>query len=285
MTTTAVAPPIRQGAPVHEMRVRFRDLVASEWIKLWSLRSTLWAFLVTAFIVIGVNLDGAYGDYVNYPYYGTGIRANFVPYWAIRDGFNNGAAFLLVIGAGAIGANMIVSEYGTRLIRTTFAAVPARRSVMAAKATVAAAVFLVFGAIVAFASFWLSQAILSGRHVGVSITYPGAVRVVIASALLAPTAALIGMAVGAVIRHTATTMVGLIVLNIVLPALLQDVRRLSAAIDEALPYTAWQRLSAVGGDPGPGPITMTVAHSWVVYAVWSFVAVIVTIVVTDRRDV
>jgi ABC-type transport system involved in multi-copper enzyme maturation permease subunit len=285
MTTTALEMPTRRDAAVTDPRVRFGDLIAAEWIKLWSVRSTGWAFVATALIVIGLNLDGAYADYHNYPHYNAGIKANFVPYWAIGDAFNNGAAYLLMIAAGAIGANMIVSEYSTRLIRTTFAAVPARRSVMAAKVTVAAAVFVAFGALVASVSFWLSQAILSGRHAGVSITYPGALRVVIASALLAPVAALVGMAVGAVIRHTATTMVGLIVLNVVLPELLVDQRRVSAAIDEALPYTPWYRLSAVGDDAGPGPISTTITHSWIVYAVWSVVAVIGAIVVADRRDV
>jgi ABC-type transport system involved in multi-copper enzyme maturation permease subunit len=285
MTTTVLETSTQREAPVREPEARFRDLIAAEWIKLWSLRSTSWAFLATAFIVIGLNLNGTYGDYSNYPHYGAGIKEEFVPYWAISDAFNNGAAYLLVIAAGAMGANMIVSEYGTRLIRTTFAAVPSRRSVMAAKATVASATFAVFGAVVASVSFWLSQAVLSGRHAGVSIAYPGALRVVIASALLAPMAALIGMGVGTVVRHTATTMVGLIVLNVVMPALLLDERRVSAAIDEALPYTAWERLSAVGDDTGPGPISTTIAHSWVVYAVWCVAAVIVAVVVADRRDV
>ena len=285
MTTTTLQTPTQQGVSVDQPRARFGDLIAAEWIKLWSLRSTAWAFLVTAVVVVGLSLNGAYADYSNYPYYGAGIRANFVPYWAISDAFNNGSAYLLIIAAGAIGANMIVSEYGTRQIRTTFAAVPARRSLMAAKVVVATVVFLVFGAVLAAVSFWSTQAVLHGRHAGLSIGYPGALRVVIASALLAPLAALIGMAVGAVIRHTATTMVGLIVLNIVVPALLMDQRRLPAAVDEALPMTAWDRLSAIGNDTGPGPITTTVGHAWTVYAVWAVIAVIVTIVVADRRDV
>jgi ABC-2 type transport system permease protein len=284
MTTTAL-PMTRRDAPVADPRTRFRDLIAAEWIKLWSMRSTVWAFVVTAFIVIGLNVNGAYADYSSYPDYGANIKAEFVPYWAISDAFVNGAGFMLMIAAGAIGANMIISEYGTRLIRTTFAAVPARRSVMAAKITVATAVFAAFGALVASVSFGLTQAILSGRHAGVSIAYPGALRVVIASALLAPIAALIGIGVGAVIRHTATTMVGLVVLNVVLPGLLQDQRRVSAAIDEVLPYTAWERLSAVGSDTGPGPITTTIAHSWAVYAIWPIALLIVAIIVTDRRDV
>jgi hypothetical protein len=44
-------------------------------------------------------------------------------------------------------------------------------------------------------SFGLTQAILSGQHGGVSLSHPGAWRVVVASALLAPLSALVGAAV------------------------------------------------------------------------------------------
>lgn len=56
---------------------------------------------------------------------------------------------LLALAAGAIGAVSVTGEYGSGLIRTTFTAVPARRSVMAAKAIVLTAVMTVFGAVVA----------------------------------------------------------------------------------------------------------------------------------------
>ncbi|GIH20580.1 ABC transporter permease [Rugosimonospora africana] len=286
--TTTTAPtltPVERPAATRTPRVRFRDLVAAEWIKLWSLRSTKWSFLAAAFVVLGENLLSAWGDYSNYPDYSAKIKAVFVPYWALGDAFNDGSAFLLVIAAGAIGANLVVNEYGTRLIRTTFAAVPARRSVMAAKVVLATGVFVVFGALIVGVSFWADEAILSLRHAGLSIGYPGALRVTVAAALLAPIAALIGMAIGAVVRHPATTMVLLIVLNVVVPALLLDQRRLSATIDEAMPITAWARLPAIGDQTGPGPIGMSMAHAWIVYAAWAVVSVIVTVVVPARRDV
>jgi hypothetical protein len=286
MTTTApTRTPIDRPAPAGSPRVRFRDLVAAEWIKLWSLRSTKWAFLAAAFVVLANGLLSTWGDYGNYPLYSAEIKAVFVPYWALGDAFNDGSAFLLVVAAGAIGANLVVNEYGTRLIRTTFAAVPARRSVMAAKVVLATGVFAVFGALIVGVSFWVDEAILSLRHAGLSIGYPGALRVAVASAVLAPIAALTGMAIGAALRHPATTMVLMIVLNVVLPALLVDRRTLSAAIDEALPITAWDRLSAIGDQTGPGPIGMSMAHAWIVYAAWAVLSVIVIVVVPARRDV
>jgi ABC-2 type transport system permease protein len=62
----------------------------------------------------------------------------------------------------------------TRLIRTTFVAVPRRRAVLAAKAATAGAVALAAGGVLAFASFFLTQAILPGHHRGLSLAPPGA---------------------------------------------------------------------------------------------------------------
>jgi ABC-2 type transport system permease protein len=93
---------------------------------------------------------------------------------------------ILMLVAGCIGAIMLFGEYSSGLIRTTFAAVPARRSVIAAKAVVVAAVMLTFGTVVSAASSGLTQAIYDGQRIGLSITAPGALRAVTASALLAP---------------------------------------------------------------------------------------------------
>jgi ABC-2 type transport system permease protein len=61
----------------------------------------------------------------------------------------------------------------TRLIRTTFVAVPRRRAVLAAKAATAGAVALAAGEVLAFASFFLTQATLPEHHRGLSLAQPG----------------------------------------------------------------------------------------------------------------
>jgi ABC-2 type transport system permease protein len=283
--TTTLGAQRRASAATREPRAHFTDLLAAEWLKLWSLRSAKWAFLATAFVIIGLNVNAARADYTNWPAYGAGIRKEFVPSWALNDAFNNGSSYLLIIACATIGANIVVSEYGTRLIRTTFAAVPARGSMMAAKAAVAAGVFTVFGALVVLASFELTQWVLSARHINVPITYPGVPRVLVASALLAPISAVTGMAFGAVIRHVATTMVMAILALAVAPALLLDQKPLPAAIDESILQTAWWRLSALGDNYGPGPIHRSAGYAWGVYVVWFVVSAVVTIVTIDRRDV
>ncbi|MFE7170835.1 ABC transporter permease [Streptomyces sp. NPDC057616] len=267
---------------------RFTDLVAAEWIKLRSLRSTYWALGSSAVGLIAFNANAARADYVNYPHYGAPIRDDFV-YWALRDAFTVGAALMLVLAAAGIGAITVVGEYATGLVRTTFTAVPDRRALMTAKVLVVTAVMTLYGAVVAGASFAVTQAILDGRGLGVGIGHPGAWRVVAASALLAPVSALAGMAMGALIRHSATTMVLTTLLLLLLPSFVTERYHWTACLRNALPYNAWERLVDIGY--GDHPFTLgpryptTVTGGWVVFAVWAGVSAVLAVVVVDRRDV
>ena len=74
---------------------------------------------------------------------------------------------------------------------------------LAAKAVVLAAVTLAAGEVVAFASFGLVQAILAGHGQGVSLGHPGVPGAVLCAGLLLCVCALLGLALGAIIRHTA----------------------------------------------------------------------------------
>ncbi|XVQ07353.1 ABC transporter permease subunit [Spirillospora sp. CA-255316] len=282
-TTTASARAAEPG--VTEPRARLRDLAAAEWIKLRSLRSTWIAYAATALAVIGLNAGTAYDTYSHRTKQVANDRAQFV-----RDGiplqiaFTANAAMVMMLALGAIGALMITGEYATGTIRTTFAAVPARRSVMAAKAVVLTAVTTVFGAFVAAVSFGLTQAILHGRDVGVSIGHPGALRVVLASALLAPVGALVGMALGTVIRQTAPTMIASVGVIVVLPIMVTDDRYWSAVVGHALPFEAWLRLVAVDLTPPPTPFPWTIGGAWTVYTVWALAAAALAITSVHRRD-
>ncbi|MFG2497206.1 ABC transporter permease [Streptomyces sp. NPDC048441] len=276
--TTTSTPPV-----VTEPRARFRDLIAAEWIKLWSLRSTAWVFVLSTLSVLAFNGGTAYDTYRYWSERNGSDRADF-----IRDGiplqeaFTSNGALVYMLTVGALGALPVVGEYSTGLIRTTFTAVPDRRAVLAAKATVIAAVTTVFGAAVSAASFALTQAILSGRGAGIGISHPGALRAVVASALLAPVCALAGMALGTLIRHSATTMAALFVSLILLPAVVTDGRRWSAILSHALPLKAWARLAQPSGAPTHYPWTATGA--WTVYGVWALATAVIAVTAARRRD-
>ncbi|MDX2540296.1 ABC transporter permease [Streptomyces sp. WI04-05B] len=268
---------------------RFTDLLGAEWIKLWSLRSTYWALGASALAIIAFNANSARVHFADFERM-TPVMRDANAELALRDAFTSGAAMILILAAASIGAITLVGEYGTGLIRTTFAAVPARRALVTAKLAVVTAVMTAYGAFVAGASFAATQAILSGRNADVPLSYPGAWRVVVASALLAPVCALAGMCLGAAIRHSATTMVAVTVLLLLLPAFITDRYRWTAAVRDVLPFNAWTRLVDMSYGHNshiiyPRFYPATVTGSWVAFGAWAVVAGIVAVVVVDRRDV
>ncbi|MBC9711246.1 ABC transporter permease subunit [Streptomyces sp. TRM66268-LWL] len=278
MTYAPTAPPAELRP-----RARFRDVAAAEWIKTRSLRSTPIAYATTAFAVLAFNLGTAYDSVSHWSARNAADTAAFIGDGIpLQHAYNGNAALVLMLALGALGAFTIVGEYATGTIRTTFAAVPARSSVLGAKAAVLALVSTVFGLLLALASFYGTQAILGTKGAGIGLGDPGALRIVLASALLAPVSALAGLALGALIRHTATTMIAVVTVLLMLPIVLTDGRYLSALLGHALPYQAWLRLAEPHYvSPQFG---WTQSGAWTVYAVWALVSAAVAVVSVRRRD-
>ncbi len=274
--------------------VRFRHLLAAEWIKLWSLRSASWVLGVGALTVIGINVNSAASNADRLahqtqrppePPMGGQDRPEFL-FDPLHTAFVDPAWQLFMIIAAAVGAIVVFGEYTSGLIRTTFAAVPDRRAVIAAKVTVVSAVMLALGTLVSGTSFGVTQVLLRD-HGGLSLGDPGALRAVVAGALLAPLCALVGMAVGAAVRHAAGSVVTVVGLLLLLPALFQGERyRWVKEIGNAMPLSAWQRLVTNperAHDLGRYPLTVT--EAWIVYGAWTAAAVAVAVLVVRRRDV
>ncbi|MDG9709242.1 ABC transporter permease [Streptomyces sp. DH10] len=274
MTALASVP---RTAPVAVPPARFRDLLASEWIKTRSLRSTPWTIGLTVLFVVGSAAVATLADKA----VGSG-PADFLPF----DAYPAAGYWTLMLVASSMGALTVVSEYSSGLIRTTTVAVPARGSVVLAKAAVTAALWTAVGTAASTGSFLVSQAILDGRHAGVPITHPGVFRALVASALLAPVCALVGLGLGVLLRHAAGTMVASVFTLLMLPTMFSESNRWSADINHAMVSAAWKRLVQTWGpDPGSLGYTATVPGSWIVYTLWPLITVALAVLVVRRRDV
>ena len=274
-TTTSPTKP----ASIAAHRGRFRDLLAAERIKLFSQRSTYVLLALAPVITVcgewftcsGVHLVGA------------ATRTAFDP---LRGSFNSGTWGFLMVGAGAIGTLSIGSEYSSGLIRTTFLAVPDRRRVLLAKAAVVAGVTSAVGLVSATVSFVTAQAILSGEQLGLSIGRPGALRGFVACTVVLPVCAVVGLAIGALVR---TPVVALFT-AVLTPALLGDLPsggdRLTAALSSAAPQNAWSALTSLGTEwDSVGPFPPTLLQSWTALALWPLLTLLVALTVVRRRDV
>jgi len=269
MTASEIRP-ARVAVP--SLAVRARDVLGSEWAKLRSVRSTYWTLLIAAVTSIGISAAVAL-TFVTQPSAG---RPRIDP---LLPGFLS--LEYAVVAAGVLGVLSFGSEHASGLIRTTFAAVPRRRAVLAAKAAVAGTVTLIAGELLCFASFFLVQAILSGKHLGVSLSRPGVAGAVLGEGVLLSVCAMLGLGLGAMIRHTAGAVAALFGL-LFLPAI---VGLLPAPWNDrigrfTLVYAAQQvaALHARAGLFSPG-LSMLVVIAWPA-AVLLAAAVLIT-----RRDV
>ncbi|MDH6579001.1 ABC transporter permease [Kitasatospora sp. MAP5-34] len=281
---TTLTAPARNAEP----RPRFFDLCAAEWIKVRSLRSTSWVLTLSVLGVIAINVNAVHSDfpYIDGPH---PRMPGWPPYHydALFHGLGMIPADLFMITTGSIGAITLFGEYASGMIRTTFAAVPDRRSVVAAKVTVVTALMLVAGTIASTGSFFLTNAMLASRHVGLSISDPGCLGAVAAYALIAPVSALVGIGLGAAIRHATATIVALVGTLLLVPLLFQGDRfRWVKEIGNALPKSALERLTYnPDSNSVLGKYPPSITESWIVFGGWSLVAVIVAIAVVNRRDV
>ena len=150
MTTTTLSRPVRGG-------YGFRTVARMEWHKLRTVRSTWW--IVAVFMVSLIGLAVLVLSHENYPQLSAADRASFD---SVHDTFIG-----LVLGqllAGTLGVLAITTEFSAGMIRATFAAVPRRPLVLAAKAAVLGGVTLAAGEVAAFAAFGAGQSVLPARR-------------------------------------------------------------------------------------------------------------------------
>lgn len=288
MSTLAPSRSLPRSLP-GEPAPRFVDLLAAEWIKLRSLRSTYWVLALAALVAIGVNLNAVHSDltYIDNPPAlapGAPGRHTYDPLW---HGLNSIASDVITIAAGSLGAITVFGEYTTGLIRNTFAAVPDRRGVIGAKVLLIAGITTLAGLAVSFASFLATNAMLSSRHVGLSLADDGCLRAVLGYALIVPTCALIGMALGALLRHATASIVSLVLMLFILPMMFGGDRYpWLKRIGDHLPLRTVARLTINPHSTATmGLNPPSVLDAWITMGAWAVVAAVVAMVVVRRRDV
>jgi ABC-2 type transport system permease protein len=250
--------------------VRALDLLASEWTKFRSVRSTYWSLLVAIVTPVAFSAVVAFAF------------ANSRGHGPPPDPLLPEVITLeyAVIAVSVMGVLAFTAEYSTGLIRVTFTAAPRRRAVLAAKAAVLAAVTLAAGELVAFASFGLVQAVLAGHREGVSLGHPGVPGAVLSAGLLLCVCALLGLALGAVIRHTAGGIAATIAVILVPGILALLPSPWNGRIGRFTLLEAAQQVSVLH----PATDLFSPAWSLLVVLAWPAAALAAAAVVITRRD-
>ncbi|HEX4218011.1 MAG TPA: ABC transporter permease [Acidimicrobiales bacterium] len=238
---TPLGPPIRTP--------RIRRALRAEWTKLRTLPST-WRTAVMATVIsvaLGIILCISQGN--AWAAMTAQQRHTFDPTACSLFG----VVFVGAVLLAALGVRAVTAEYSTGMIRSTFAATPTRRRVLAAKAAVTAAFVFPVALLAAVVSFEVGQRVFTAKHLQVSFSHPGVLQAVVFGALAVSLIAIIGVGLGGLIRHTAaaTTALVLVILGGVTLGQL-----LPAGLRQYVPGTALQAAVTVNHSAGllrPGP--------------------------------
>ncbi|EMY32714.1 hypothetical protein D477_018816 [Arthrobacter crystallopoietes BAB-32] len=281
MSTATITPP----AAVSGKGVNFARTLHSEWIKFTTLRST-WILLVTTVAVsIGIGVLGAWGM-------GSGIES-------MRESGQDPAAmgmepsmiYLMATAGidlsqliiGALGVLLIASEYSTGMIRSTMTAVPTRLPALAAKAVVVALVAAAVGIVSSFATYFISQPVLTQFGMEYGLDVENLVQSLLLSGVYLALVALMGLALGSLLRNSAGGIVTLVALLLVLP-IIASMLQFDWVQDGVVPYlpsNAGRQLVAleIAED------ALTQLEGGLVMAAWAAVLLVGAAVTTKSRDV
>jgi ABC-type transport system involved in multi-copper enzyme maturation permease subunit len=201
-----------------------------------------------------------------------GDRADFNPINQDLIGVN-----LAELTVGVLGVLAVTGEYATGMNRATFAAVPRRFPVLAAKAGVLAAVTFAVSLVTVLITFVGGQALL-GAH-GISLAHPEAARAVFGATLYLTVVAVLGVGLGFLIRSTAGGIATLIIVLFVIPIMASALPG-SSGFERYLPSTAGRALFIMNGGDG-------ILSPWLGFGIFLLYAVIVlavAVLVLRRRD-
>jgi ABC-2 type transport system permease protein len=220
--TTTLAPVRASHQPVPDAHLRFTGVLRSEWIKLTTLRSTLWVYAILVLVQVGMGVivvlasDG----------FGGGPGGAGAP-----EAANQAAVLPATLGImlgqlviSVLGVLVISGEYGTGQIRSSLTAVPKRLPVLWAKALVFGATSFVVGLVAVFAAYAVTWPMLDARGVTSDITDPALWGSLVGGAGYLALIGLLAYFLGAVLRHTAGGIAAALGLLLVVPTVLSFIQ-------------------------------------------------------------
>jgi ABC-2 type transport system permease protein len=188
----------------------FGSILAAEWVKFASLRST-WITLglgMTFAIAMTVMMSAAIGgswDPENKMY------AEFNPITWPMD-----ATLIATIAFSVLGVSVAAGEYTSGMIRLTLIATPKRGSILAAKVLIVAVATAVAGLVSVATMFLAAQTIYGSYDMPTaSLGDPEALRLVLGTGALAAAFPVLGVALGVILRSTVAGITSILALSFV----------------------------------------------------------------------
>jgi ABC-type transport system involved in multi-copper enzyme maturation permease subunit len=224
-----------------EQRVTQLRVLRSEWTKLRSLPSTLWALLTAVALIVGFGVVYSMVRVARPPADPSTFDATGVTLSGVQ---------LAQLAVGVLGVLLVTGEFATGSIRATLAAVPSRLPVLWGKAVVFGLTTLVLCVPAVGVAFVVGQSVLAAEHLDVGLGDPGVARAVFGSAVFLALVGLFGLGLGALLRNTAggvATLLGLLFAPQILVGFLPE--SVSTHVYKYVPAQAGQAIMFVRPDP------------------------------------
>ena len=206
MTATATVP--------SDARLSFPRLVRSEWIKLRSIRSTVWCYGVL--VVLTIAMAVLLGALVNRG--GTALPTDAANAQIVN--INTAGVSITALVVGVLGVLIITGEYGTGQIRSTFTADPRRIGVVLAKASVLALTTFLVSAVSTWIGVAVSTALQATNDVHPDLGDPAVVLPILGSSVYVTLLALLAYGIGLLVRSSAGGIAITLGILLVLPVIL-----------------------------------------------------------------
>lgn len=294
MSTATATAPVRPRSHEPLSRLTFGGLLRSEWIKLRSLRSTFWCYALILVLNVGFTFLIAVQDLTGDSTRGPGQAASGESHMAAATlAVTLGLNFTALIAA-VLGALVITGEYGTGMIRSTFAADPKRLGAVFAKALVFGVITFVVGIVSLLISTIIATPLLkSSSSIDLDWSNGTFWLAVVGGAGYLALAGLLAFFLGAIIRASAGGIaagIGLLfVINIVAGIIVSVTNaKWASNISAFLPSNAGGLMFGYGSGTGgikDGLITLDQTQGFLVMLGWVVLAGILAVVSVKRRDV
>jgi ABC-2 type transport system permease protein len=268
-------------------RLTFPRVVRSEWIKLRTLRSTFWSLISAIVLVVGIASLVAFAIPSKAALVDQVPAARRAAVEAQAAAFSTTAATAGLTFASLViavlGVLVISGEFSTGMIRSSFAAVPRRFPIFAAKTLVLFVVSFVVGAVASAASWAVAVPILNGKGYSGDLFSEKTMWAVLGAGLYLGLVAVFALGVGAILKSTAGGIAAALGILLVLPIIAQLVSGLTqtkwvADAEHYLLSSAGQGMAGTGNgglDPWVNVVTALA---------WALVACVIGAVLLQRRD-
>lgn len=291
--TTATAPARPSHGHATLSRLTFGGLLRSELIKLRSLRSTFWCYLLIIVLNVGFALLISASDLTSGQTRGPGAAtAGEAGMTAATTAVTLGLNFTVLIAA-VLGALMITGEYGTGMIKSTFTADPKRLGALFAKAIVFAVVTFVVGLVSLILSTLASAALLKSSS-DITIDWSDGTfwLALVGGAGFLALAGLLAMFIGASIRASAggiAAAIGLLFVANIGMTIVVGITRATWAqnVSAFLPSNAGSLMFGYGSGTSSvkdGLVTLDQTQGFLVMIAWVVVSLVLATILVKRRD-